>query len=59
MMYCLYELAYNTDVQEKFRTEVENLRLKNGNLTVEATNQLKYADMIIAGKYEFDFFFPP
>lgn len=48
MMYCLYELAYNTDVQEKFRTEVENLRLKNGNLTVEATNQLKYADMIIA-----------
>lgn len=52
MSFCLYELALNTEVQEKLRNEIVEVLEKNDNqLTYECIKDMKYLDMVISGMY--------
>ncbi|CAD7079500.1 unnamed protein product [Hermetia illucens] len=48
MVFCLYELALNSDIQEKCRQEINGVLTKyNGNLTYEAIKEMTYVDQTI------------
>ncbi|CAD7079494.1 unnamed protein product [Hermetia illucens] len=48
MVFCLYELALNLDIQEKCRQEINGVLEKyNGNLTYEAIKEMTYLDQTI------------
>lgn len=50
MIFCLYELAQNMDIQEKLREEiVETLKENDGNLTYELMIKMKYLHMVVDG----------
>lgn len=50
MIFCLYELAQNMDIQEKLREEiVETLKENDGNLTYELMIGMKYLHMVVDG----------
>ncbi|XP_039310901.1 probable cytochrome P450 6a17 isoform X2 [Solenopsis invicta] len=45
--YCLYELACNPDIQDKVRTEIDELLEKHGEISYEAANEMKYFQNVI------------
>ncbi|CAO1425544.1 unnamed protein product [Diamesa serratosioi] len=48
MAYCLYELAQNTDVQDKLRKEIREVMERNGNkLTYDCMLEMKYLNMVL------------
>ena len=43
----LYELALNSSIEERLRTEVRNeIKICNGELTYDSVNKMKYVDMV-------------
>lgn len=59
MTYALYELALNPDVQDKLRTEINDMYNKsNQEITYESIMEMTYLDQVIYGKYiRFQFHF--
>lgn len=52
MAYALYELAFNQDIQERLRTEIEGvLQGHKGEFTYACMADMKYLDQVIYGKY--------
>jgi len=48
--FCLYELALNQEIQDKTRREVHNaIGTRDGKLTYDAVQEMKYLDMVILG----------
>ncbi|KRT84488.1 cytochrome P450 [Oryctes borbonicus] len=48
MTFCLHELAFNQDIQEKVREEIREAYKKNdGHLTYDAVMEMKYMDKVI------------
>ncbi|XP_039301754.1 cytochrome P450 6k1-like [Solenopsis invicta] len=45
--YCLYELACNSDIQNKVRTEIDELLEKHGEISYEAANEMIYFQNVI------------
>ncbi|KYM86394.1 putative cytochrome P450 6a13 [Atta colombica] len=46
--FCLYELALNQEIQDKTRREVHNaIGTRDGKLTYDAVQEMKYLDMVI------------
>jgi len=49
--FCLYELALNQEIQDKTRREVRDaIRARDGKLTYDAVQEMKYLDMVILGR---------
>ncbi|KAF5285372.1 hypothetical protein FQR65_LT13262 [Abscondita terminalis] len=49
MSYACYELAVNTEIQDKLREEIdESLKNTNGEFTYESIANMKYLDMVIS-----------
>lgn len=47
--FCLHELALNTEIQEKTRRDIQDaIDSRNGKLTYDAVQDMKYLDMVIA-----------
>lgn len=56
--FCLHELALNTEIQEKTRRDIQDaIDSRNGKLTYDAVQDMKYLDMVIAGKNPFSSIF--
>jgi cytochrome P450 family 6 len=50
MGFAIFEVAYNSDVQEKLREEVDAVVKKHGGkLTYDGIQEMHYLDMVIAG----------
>jgi cytochrome P450 family 6 len=50
MMFCLYELAINPDIQEVLRSEIDTVLEKHhGNISYEAILEMTYLDKVVAG----------
>ncbi|XP_069702404.1 probable cytochrome P450 6a13 [Periplaneta americana] len=48
MTFCLYELAVNTDIQERVREEIDAvLRKHDGNITYESLFEMEYLDKVV------------
>lgn len=53
--FTLYELAINLDIQRKLRKEVlTTLKECEGKVTYEAILDMKYLDMVVSGKYNWN-----
>ena len=50
LVFAVYELALNPDVQDKLRTELEESWRKSNGFNYETVNQLEYLDKVINGK---------
>lgn len=51
LSFAMYELAVNTDCQERLRTEVDKVLLKyNGEMSYQMLHELTYTDKVLAGK---------
>lgn len=51
MMFALYELSLNPDIQEKLRNNIREVLAKHKNeLTYEAMLDMKYLHMVIEGE---------
>jgi cytochrome P450 family 6 len=49
--FCLYELAMNTDIQERLRAEIDTVLQKHdGNITYESIFEMEYLDKVVNGK---------
>ncbi|KAK1137957.1 hypothetical protein K0M31_002449 [Melipona bicolor] len=47
--FCLHELALNTEIQERTRRDIQDaIENRNGKLTYDAVQDMKYLDMVIA-----------
>lgn len=54
MSNALYELALNTEVQDKLRQEIrENYNKNDGKLKYEHINEMTYLDLVFRGAYIF------
>lgn len=52
MIFALYELSLNPDIQEKLREDIQEvLKKHDGKLTYEAMLDMKYLQMVIDGKH--------
>ncbi|GJQ72532.1 Cyp6a9 [Trypoxylus dichotomus] len=50
MTFCLHELAFNQEIQDKLREEIrEAYRKNNGELTYDAIMDMKYMDKVVNG----------
>lgn len=50
MMFCLYELAQNQEIQDKLRDEIkETLEKNDGKLTYDSMIEMIYMQMVIDG----------
>lgn len=48
--FCLHELAFNQEIQERTRRDIRNaIEARGGKLTYEAVQEMKYLDMVILG----------
>nr|ARO50442.1 cytochrome P450 [Chironomus tentans] len=46
--FCTYELAFNQDIQDRLRTEIETvLKKHDGDVTYDAIMEMKYLEMVI------------
>jgi cytochrome P450 family 6 len=51
MMFCLYELAVNPDIQERLRNEIDTvLERHGGNITYESVFELEYLEKFVDGE---------
>lgn len=51
----LYDLAYNPDVQNRLREEVDSVIVKhNGQLDLDILQEMNYLDMVVQGTLSFD-----
>jgi cytochrome P450 family 6 len=51
MSFCLYELALNTDIQDRLRNEIDAVLEKHGgSCTYEAIQEMNYLDKTVSGK---------
>lgn len=49
--FCLHELAFNQDIQDKLREEIREVYQKhNGKLTYDGIMEMKYMDQVVNGK---------
>lgn len=56
MTFCLHELAFNQDIQDKLREEIrETYKQTNGEFTYDAIMGMKYMDKVLDGKLQFNF----
>lgn len=54
LSFCSYELAKNSEIQEKARNEVKSiLKQYNGEFTYDAMLEMKYLDQVLKGRYMF------
>lgn len=52
MTLLLYELALNTEIQDKLRSEIEETWEQcNGKLNYDALTKMKYLDMVVSGNF--------
>lgn len=56
MMFCLYELALNPDIQTKARRVIQEAYEKHGQFTYEMMLDIPYIDHILQGEYFFKYF---
>lgn len=50
--FCLHEFAVNPEIQEKARNDVvEALEKRDGKLTYDTVQDMKYLDMVILGNF--------
>ncbi|KAK9744840.1 Cytochrome P450 [Popillia japonica] len=48
LTFCLFELAFNPDIQQKAREDINNIMKKhNDQLTYDAINEMKYLQMVV------------
>lgn len=52
LSFCVYELALNQDVQEKLRSEVQQIKSANGTLSYEILRRIPYMEAVITGTIE-------
>jgi cytochrome P450 family 6 len=51
MTFCLYELAVNSDIQERLRAEIDTVLQKHGgNITYESIFEMEYLEKVVDGK---------
>jgi cytochrome P450 family 6 len=51
MMFCLYELARNPDIQDRLRAEIDTVLEKHGgNITYESIFEMEYLEKVVDGK---------
>jgi cytochrome P450 family 6 len=51
MMFCLYQLARNPDIQERVQNEIDTvLERHGGNITYEAISEMEYLDKVVSGE---------
>lgn len=50
LVYCLYELAMNQDIQDKLRNEIQRV-CGDGKLTYETVSAVEYLNMVIDGRF--------
>lgn len=50
MMYALFELAKNQDIQEKVRQEMDRVIAKHdGKITYDSLQEMEYLDQVVSG----------
>lgn len=49
--FTLYELALHPEIQERAREEILEVIEAHGDVTYEAIQEMKYLNMVVAGKY--------
>lgn len=50
MMYALFELAKNQDIQEKVRQEMDRVIAKHdGKITYDSFQEMEYLDQVVSG----------
>lgn len=54
MLFTLYELALNPEIQTKVRQEIRNARQKHGDITYEMMMDIPYLDQVINGKIKYN-----
>lgn len=52
MSFCLFELAHNSEIQERTRREIMEVLERHGQLNYEAVMEMKYLERVIQGKLE-------
>jgi cytochrome P450 family 6 len=51
MMFCLYELSLNQDIQDRVREEIDVVLQKHeGKITYEGIQEMEYLDKVVSGK---------
>lgn len=52
MTFCLHELSWHLDIQERLRKEInETMKKYDGKLTYDGIMEMKYLDMVLEGEY--------
>lgn len=50
--FAMYELAYNQEIQDKLRNEINStIEKEHGNITYESINSMEYLDKVVKGRY--------
>jgi cytochrome P450 family 6 len=53
MMFCLYELAQNPQVQEQLQQEIDKVLARHdGEVTYEGIQEMEYMDMVVSGQFQ-------
>lgn len=52
LMFGMYELALNLEIQNRLRKEIQSVLEKhNQKVTFDALQEMKYLDMVVSGKF--------
>lgn len=46
--YCLYEMAFNQDIQRKLQEEIDATKKKHGSFTYNSINEMSYLHMVVS-----------